>query len=153
MLNVVALQGRLTATPELKKTQNGTSVTSFTLAVESEFKGATGEYGCYFVDCVAWRGSAEYLARHFQKGQLVAISGNLTTRTWEDETGRKRKTTEVVAQSVHFCGRSAGDQSAAPSPAPAPAPAAPTKEKQQHLPGTDSVTGFYPVADDDDIPF
>lgn len=148
MLNIVALQGRLTATPDLRKTQNGTSVTSFTMAVQGSRKDQDGNYATNFVDCVAWSGTAEFMQRYLQKGALIAVTGELTTRTWQDQSGNKRKTTEVIVRTVDFCERA--ERSA---PEPAPAPAAPAKEKQQHLPGADSATGFYPVDDDADIPF
>lgn len=108
MMNQVVLHGRLTADPELRTTQGGTAVCAFSLAVESGFgdKKRTD-----FLDCVAWKGTAEFLSRYFSKGQEALVSGKLQTRVWEDKEGRKRKSTEVVAWDVDFCGpRSDGAQ-------------------------------------------
>lgn len=102
MLNIVALQGRFTADPEIRTTQSGNAVCSFTLAVESNY----GEKTTYFIDCVAWRNTAEFVGKYFRKGQLAAVDGSLTTRSWEDKQGNKRKSTEINVNSVHFCGKS-----------------------------------------------
>lgn len=103
MLNVVALQGRLAADPEQRTTQNGTAVTSFSLAVQRNVKGSDGEYSTDWIDCVAWKGTAEFICKYFQKGQLMAVNGTLQTRSYEDKQGIKRKATEVVVQSAYFC--------------------------------------------------
>lgn len=103
MLNIVALQGRLAADPEQRTTQNGTSVTSFSLAVQRNVKGSDGEYGTDWIDCVAWKGTAEFICKYFQKGQLMAVNGTLQTRSYEDKQGIKRKATEVVVQNANFC--------------------------------------------------
>ena len=102
MLNIVALQGRLAADPEQRTTQNGTSVTSFSLAVQRNVKGSDGEYGTDWIDCVAWKGTAEFICKYFQKGRLMAVNGTLQTRSYEKD-GSKRKATEVVVQSAYFC--------------------------------------------------
>lgn len=103
MLNIVALQGRLAADPEQRTTQNGTPVTSFSLAVQRNVKGGDGEYGTDWIDCVAWKGTAEFICKYFQKGQLMVVNGTLQTRSYEDKQGIKRKATEVVVQSAYFC--------------------------------------------------
>lgn len=103
MLNVVALQGRLAADPEQRTTQNGTAVTSFSLAVQRNVKGSDGEYSTDWIDCVAWKGTAEFICKYFQKGQLMAVNGTLQTRSYEDKQGIKRKATEVVVQNANFC--------------------------------------------------
>lgn len=103
MLNIVALQGRLAADPEQRTTQNGTAVTSFSLAVQRNIKGSDGEYGTDWIDCVAWKGTAEFICKYFQKGQLMAVNGTLQTRSYEDKQGIKRKATEVVVQNANFC--------------------------------------------------
>lgn len=102
MLNIVALQGRLAADPEQKTTQNGTAVTSFSLAVQRNVKGSDGEYGTDWIDCVAWKGTAEFICKYFQKGQLMAVNGALQTRSYEKD-GVKRKATQVVVQNANFC--------------------------------------------------
>ena len=84
MLNIVALQGRLAADPEQRTTQNGTPVTSFSLAVQRNVKGGDGEYGIDWIDCVAWKGTAEFICKYFQKGHLMAV-----TATWQSATARE----------------------------------------------------------------
>lgn len=102
MLNIVALQGRLAADPEQRTTQNGTAVTSFSLAVQRNVKGSDGEYGTDWIDCVAWGKTAEFICKYFQKGQLMAVNGTLQTRSYEKD-GVKRKVTQVVVQNANFC--------------------------------------------------
>lgn len=106
MLNIVAIQGRLSADPELRTTQTGTPVCSFTLAVQRNIKSGD-EYPTDWIDCVAWKGTAEFICKYFQKGQLIAVNGTLQTRSYEKD-GVKRKTTQVVVQSAYFC-ESKGD--------------------------------------------
>lgn len=102
MLNIVAIQGRLSADPEQRTTQNGTAVTSFSLAVKRNVKGGDGEYGTDWIDCEAWKGTAEFICKYFQKGQLMAVNGSLQTRSYEKD-GVKHKVTQVVVQSAYFC--------------------------------------------------
>ena len=100
--NKVILMGRLTADPELKTTQSGVAVTSFTLAVDR--KGKTGEEKqCDFITIVAWRQTAEFISKYFKKGQAILVSGELQTRSWQDSNGNKRYATEVVASEATFC--------------------------------------------------
>ena len=101
MLNIVAIQGRLAADPEQRTTQNGTPVTSFSLAVQRNIKSGD-EYPTDWIDCVAWKGAAEFICKYFQKGQLVAVSGTLQTRSYEKD-GVKRKATQVVVENANFC--------------------------------------------------
>ena len=101
MLNVVVLNGRLTATPELRTTQSGISVTSFTIAVNRRFQ-RDGEVNTDFIDIVAWRQSAEFACKYFQKGQLVGVQGTLQVRNYVDKENNKRRTWEVVAENLHF---------------------------------------------------
>lgn len=102
MLNIVAIQGRLSADPEQRTTQNGTAVTSFSLAVQRNVKGSDGEYSTDWIDCVAWKGTAEFICKYFQKGQLMAVNGSLQTRSYEKD-GAKRKATQVVVENANFC--------------------------------------------------
>lgn len=102
MLNKTILMGRLTADPEIRRTQQGTAVTSFTLAVERDFKSQSGEKETDFIDCVAWAGTGEFVGKHFTKGKQMALAGRLQTRSWEDRDGHRRKAVEVVAESVYF---------------------------------------------------
>lgn len=129
MLNNIALMGRLVRDPENRKTASGKSVTSFTLAVERDIK-TNGEKETDFIDCVAWNGTADLVAKYFTKGRMAVVRGRLQIRTWTDKDGNNRKATEVIADSVYF-----GDSKPAATAA---------------APGDD-----YPVLEDDDpdLPF
>ena len=95
--------GRLGADPELRKTQSGTAVANFRLAVDRDFKDKnTGERTTDWIDVVAWRQTAEFVARYFTKGRMAVVEGRLQVRGWTDKDGNKRSTTEVVADSVYF---------------------------------------------------
>lgn len=103
MLNHIVLMGRLTADPELRRTGNGTAVATFTLAVDRDFGSkANGDKEVDFIDCAAWRGTAEFISKYFSKGQMAVVSGRLQIRTWEGKKGNKQRTAEVVAESVYF---------------------------------------------------
>lgn len=106
MLNKSILMGRLTRDPELRCTAGSNiSVVSFTLAVERDFKDSSGERQSDFIDCVAWRGTAEFIERYFKKGQMMCIAGRLQKRGYEDKNGNKRYITEVVVDNAYFCGK------------------------------------------------
>lgn len=102
MLNHIVIMGRLTRDPELRRTSNGTSVASFALAVDRDFKNASGDRETDFVDVVAWRNTAEFVYKNFSKGRMAVVSGRLQIRTWTDKDGSKRKTAEIVADNVYF---------------------------------------------------
>ena len=102
MLNHIVVMGRLTADPELRRTQNGTAVASFTIAVDRDFKAENGERETDFIPCVAWRGTAEFVQKYFSKGRMAVVSGRLQIRPWTDKDGNKRRSAEVVADSVYF---------------------------------------------------
>ena len=101
MLNRIILMGRLTRDPELRKTQSGTSVCSFALAVDRDYK-REGEKETDFIDIVAWRGTAEFASRYFTKGRMVVVCGRLQIRDWTDKEGNKRRSAEVIADSIYF---------------------------------------------------
>lgn len=103
MMNVVALMGRITAIPELKTTTTGVSVTSFTLAVDRSYVQKGQERQTDFINCVAWRGTAEFITRHFRKGQRMAIAGELQQRTYTANDGGKRNVFEVIVNNAFFC--------------------------------------------------
>lgn len=103
MLNNVSLMGRLTDTPELRRTPNDTAVTSFTLAVNRSYAKQGEERQTDFIDCVAWRNTAEFITRYFKKGQLTAVTGSIQTRNYTDKEGNKRKAFEVVVDDAYFC--------------------------------------------------
>ena len=100
--NKVILMGRLTADPELKQTQSGTAVTSFSLAVDRRYN-KDEEKKCDFITVVAWKQTAEFICKYFKKGSAILLCGEIQTRSWEDNNGNKRYATEVVATEVSFC--------------------------------------------------
>lgn len=102
MLNHITIMGRLTANPELRRTNSGVAVTSFTLAVDRDFKNNNGEKETDFIECVSWKNTAEFVNTYFAKGSMAVVSGRLQIRSWTDKDGNKRKTAEVVADSVYF---------------------------------------------------
>lgn len=103
MLNRIILMGRLTRDPELRHTQTGTAVASFSLAVDRDFKDKqTGEKATDFIDIVAWRSTAEFVSRFFTKGRMAVVEGRLQLRDWTDKDGNKRRSAEVVADNVYF---------------------------------------------------
>ena len=103
MLNHIVIMGRLTRDPELRRTGSGLPVASFTVAVDRDFgKNENGEKETDFIDCVAWRNTAEFVSKYATKGRMVAVSGRLQIRGWTDKDGNKRRTAEVVADNVYF---------------------------------------------------
>lgn len=103
MLNVVAVQGRLTRDPELRRTQEGKAVCSFSVAVQRNMADKVVDY----IDCVAFGQTAEFLPKYFQKGKELTVQGRLQTRTWTDKEGKNRKSVEVFVDLVNFCGSKA----------------------------------------------
>ena len=101
-MNQIVLVGRLTADPELRTTNNGTSVTSFTVAVDRSFVRSGEERQTDFIDCVAWRSTADFAAKYFSKGRMAVVSGRLQIRPWTDKEGNKRYSTEVVVDNMYF---------------------------------------------------
>lgn len=99
MINTVALMGRLTADPELKHTSNGIAVVSFCIAVNRKFKDQQAD----FINCVAWRQTAEFICKYFHKGQMIGLEGSIQTRNYTDQDGNKRSATEVLAENASFC--------------------------------------------------
>ncbi len=103
MFNVVVIMGRLTSQPELKTSQSGVSVTSFTVAINRQY--SKGEQQTDFIPCVAWRNNADFITKYFGKGQMIAIKGSLQQRSYQDKNGNNRTTYEVVVESADFCGK------------------------------------------------
>ena len=130
MLNRIIIMGRLTRDPELRRTGSGTPVTSFSLAVDRDFKSQSGEKETDFIDVVVWRSTAEFVSKYFTKGRMAVVEGRLQIRDWTDRDGGKRRSAEVVADNVYFGDSkrdSAGDYGAPPAygaPASYGAPAA-----------------------------
>lgn len=103
MLNKIFIMGRrLTRDPELRTTNSGTSVASFSLAVDRNYKGADGEKETDFIDCVAWRSTAEFAAKYFTKGRMAVVEGRLQIRPWTDKEGNNRRSAEVIVDNMYF---------------------------------------------------
>lgn len=102
MLNRIDIMGRLVRDPELRHTNSGTAVASFTIAVDRDFGGQDGQKETDFIDIVAWRNTAEFVSKYFAKGRMAVVSGRLQIRKWTDKDGNKRNTAEIVADNVYF---------------------------------------------------
>ena len=145
--NTVILGGRLTADPELKQTPNGIPVTSFTVAVNRRSSKAE-QRTADFINCVAWRQQAELISRYFRKGSCICIVGNLQVRTWNDQNGQKRYTTEVIVDEVNFvdsASESKGSSDNGYNPYAEQSPAFSSNK--------DEAPKFEQMIDDDDLPF
>ena len=118
MLNNAVIMGRLVARPELRTTESGISVTSFAVAVDRRFNKQGEERQADFIDIVAWRNTAEFVCKYFDKGSMIAVQGSIQTRIYEDKDGNKRKAVEIVADNVSFCGSKSGNAASEPSAAP-----------------------------------
>ena len=158
MLNVAVIMGRLAADPELRHTPNGVAVTSFTLAVDRSYARAGTERQTDWIDVVAWRQTAEFVCKYFTKGQLMAVTGSIQTRNYEDRNGNKRKAVEIQATEVNFAsskregGSMGGDTSYGQPRASAPAqPAAFSEPAPAYSSG--SSEDFEEILGDDDLPF
>lgn len=136
-MNKVILVGNLTKDPERKQTPQGTSVTSFTIAAQRNYKNSNGEYEADYINCVAWRGTAEFIANYFQKGSRIGVVGSIQSRSYVDKDGKKRYVTEVNVEEAEFCGKK--DQ----------------KPKTAQPDTHEETDGFVPVSsyDDAELPF
>ena len=156
MLNSVIIMGRLTADPELRTTPSGLSVTSFTVAVDRNYKSGD-ERQTDFISVVAWRGTADFVTRFFKKGQMIAVQGSLQVRNYEDKNGNKRTAYEVVADNVSFCGsknEGGNNTYAAARPESAPAVSYQSADAGSFSVLPDDNQGFPFGADDDEgLPF
>lgn len=114
MLNRCIIMGRLTRSPELRRTQSGKAVTSVTLAVDRDFKGQNGEKETDFIDIVAWGNTAEFLCNYFSKGRMAVAEGRLQIRDWTDKDCGKRRSAEIVAERVYFADSKRDQEAAAP---------------------------------------
>ena len=120
-INNCTFMGRFVADPDLRNTSNGTSVCSFTLAVDRNYTPKGEERQVDFIDFTAWRGTADFICKWFHKGDMIGVTGELQTRLWEDKDGNKRKAVEVVVNNASFCG-SKSDGGAAPYEPEVPGP-------------------------------
>ena len=143
-MNVVCLVGRLTADPELKQTPNGTNVCSFSVAVDRSYADANGERQADFINCVAWRQTAEFIARYFRKGQRIGLNGSIQTRQYQDrDSGKNRTAFEVVINNTYFVESKKAEESAQGNKYQAPM-------QTQNA----ELDDFSNIADDDgDLPF
>lgn len=144
MINMVALMGRLTYDPELRTTPSGVSVLRFQIACDRSYQRAGEERKADFIDCVAWRQTAEFISRYFHKGSMIAVEGTIQTSNFTDKNGNNRKQVEVLANNVSFCGSknesAAGQTQSYNQPAPSYANA-------------DNSDFEEIIDDDDDLPF
>lgn len=139
MLNKVILMGRLTSDPELKQTPNGVSVTSFSLAVERNFTSKGAERQTDFINCVAWRQTAEFISHYFAKGRLMAVEGSLQVRNYVDKNENKRQAVEVIVDQAYFADSTKSDDNGAI--------ATPVSFN------SNSVEDSQDIDEDDDMPF
>lgn len=102
MLNRIVLMGRLTRDPELRRTQSGTAVVSFSIACDRDYAAQGAERETDFIDIVAWRGTAEFVEKYFSKGRMIVVAGRLQIRNWQDKDGNKRRNAGVIADNVYF---------------------------------------------------
>ena len=137
MLNHITIMGRLTRDPELRRTGSGLAMARFTLAVDRDFAPKDGgERECDFIGCIAWRQTGEFVSKYFAKGRMAVVAGRLQVRNWTDKDGSKRRSTEVVAESVYF-----GDSK---RPADAPAYDAPPIPPASDFPALDESDAQLP---------
>lgn len=154
MLNVVALMGRLVRDPELKTTQSGNSVCTFSIAVDRSYTAKDEERKADFFTITAWRQTAEFICKYFQKGSLIAIEGSLQTRQYQDKSGNNRTATEVLASRVSFAGSKASEKPVAQSFGQQTENYAQNANASQNAPQTASGSDDFSVIDDgDDLPF
>ena len=142
MLNQISIQGRLARDPEMRRTQSGKAVTSFSIACDRDIKNQqTGEKEVDFIDCTAWNATAELIQKYFRKGNMIVVTGRLQIRKYTDKNEQKRQQAEILVGSVYFCGGKEKAENGAPvasSGYPEQAPA----------------VNFTPVTTDDDaLPF
>ena len=102
MLNHITIMGRLTRDPELRTTQSGVNVASFTVACERDYAAGGSDRETDFIDCVAWRGTGEFVSKYFHKGSMIVVTGRLQSRRWQDRDGNNRTSWEILADSVYF---------------------------------------------------
>lgn len=162
MLNRVILMGRITQDLELKQTTGGTSVLSFSVAVDRSYAKQGEERQTDFINCVAWRQQAEFISKYFGKGRMIALEGNLRTRTYDDKNGTKHYVTEVYVDSVSFTGepKQGGNTGYSNSysnqnqgSAPRQAPQAGYNEPSQKPIAIGDLDDFEEILGDDGVPF
>lgn len=148
MLNTVTIMGRLTADPELRTTPSGLSVTSFTLAVDRDFQKQGAEKATDWIDVTAWRQTADFITRYFQKGRMMIVKGSLQTRTYTDKDGKNRKAWDVIADQVYFGDSKRDSDSNGGYSRQESAP----RNEEPAVFSSGSAEDFTPIIDDD-LPF
>ena len=151
MLNKIIIQGRLTRDVDLRHTQTGTAVASFTLAVDRDFKDKqSGEKATDFIDCVAWKHTGEFVSSYFSTGRMALVEGRLQMRDWTDKDGNKRRSAEVVADNVYFGDSKREDGNNTPYSGYGNPP-----EADDYYSDPDGQDGFEDLSDEDDgeLPF
>ena len=152
MLNHITIMGRLTRDPELRSTQAGVSVASFTVAVDRDFGGRDGgEKQTDFIDCVAWRQTGEFVSKYFRKGSMIVVSGRLQSRKWQDREGNNRTSWEVNADNVYFgeSRRDSGDTTGYDRSSYSRGE--PARKESNY--SSNSYSSFSEMEDDGDLPF
>ena len=149
-LNKVILMGNMVAEPELKQTPSGVAVCSFRIGVQRRFKDANGTYASDFINIVAWRQQAEFVARYFHKGSCICIVGNIQVRNWTDQNGQKRYTTEVIVDEVNFVDSASESRGNAGQGGYNPYTEQPAPQFSSNR---DEAPKFEQMVDDDDLPF
>jgi len=139
MLNKQIVMGRLTRNPELKTTQTGVSVCRFSIASDDDVKRSDGTRETDFIDCVAWRGTAEFVSKFMEKGRLIVVEGRPKVKRYDDKNGVSHKTVELRADSVYFADSKPAPNNEQAAPNPAPVPSAPAD--------------FVEMDEDEDLPF
>lgn len=157
MLNNCILMGRLVSDPELKTTNSGISVCSFRIAVDRNYAKQGEERQVDFINCQAWRQSAEFLCRYFAKGQLIVLDGSLQSRTYKDKNGNNRFIMEVIVNNFYFTGDRRNKTSSNNYDVPLPHEAPPEQQNIQNSTDDIYINGtleeFEVLTDDDDLPF
>lgn len=149
MLNRVILMGRITQELDLKQTPSGASVLQFNVAVERSFVKQGEERQTDFITCVAWRQQAEFIAKYFGKGRMIAIEGNLRTRTYEDKNGSKHYVTEVYVDSVSFTGEAKQGENTSSVTQPTQN----TQQAANSIVSIGDLSDFEEILSDDGVPF
>ena len=145
-MNKVILMGRLTRDPEMRQSPNGVAVCSFSIAVNRRF-AKEGQQNADFINCTAWRQQAEFICKYFQKGAMIAVVGNLQSRSWENQEGKRQYSTDVVVDEVYFTG-SKSDSQGSSEGYYAPQP------KADNGFGDIDAMGFHTMdGSEDDLPF
>lgn len=156
-MNKAIIMGRLTRDPELKTTQSGVPVVSFTVAVDRAYKPKDGEREADFINCVAWRQTAEFVARWFTKGKMIAVSGSIQTRKYTDRDNNQRNVTEIVAEDVYFCGDRSNERQGGYGDGGGERRNYPSRDgghSRGEEPATQFLAGdFADLDDDDELPF